>query len=147
MEDDTEPEAVPKYSPNILTSLNETTVILGKLLYYITFLIQNFALKCCVLIIASCRQHLKKITSKIHASLMYSQFSIAPLYSLVKTSLLSTFAIPVISEIIFQIPMVLSIVILKSHYKVFFCLFVSFPLVPLPSPDLLRSKKGLCCED
>lgn len=129
------------------SSLNETTVILGKLLYCITFLVQNFALKCCVLIIASCRQHLKKITSKIYAPLMYFQFSIAPLYSLVKTFLLSTFAIPVISKTIFQIPMVLNIAVLKSHYKVFFCLFLSFPLLPLPSPNLLRSKKGLCCED
>lgn len=138
MEDNKEPEAVPKYSCNILTSLNETTVILGKLLYYITFLVHSFALKCCVLIIASCREHLKKITSKKYASLMYFQFSIAPLCSLVKAFLLTTFAILVISETIFQIPMALNKVILKSHSKAFFYLFLSFPLLSLPLPNPLR---------
>lgn len=77
------------------------------LLYY--FVVHSFALKCCVLTTASCRQHLKN-ASKKYASLMYFQFSIAPLCSLVKTYVLSTFAILVISETIFQIAIVLNIV-------------------------------------
>lgn len=100
MEDDRETEAD---SCNTLTSLNETTMILGRLFYSIFFLfVQNFALKYLLHIRASCRQYLV-ITSKKYACLIYSQFSVAPLCSLVKTFVLCTFVYPIIFETIFQI--------------------------------------------
>lgn len=73
---------------------------LGNFSILVVVIVQNFALKYFLHILTSSRQHLK-ITSKKDAHLMYFQFSVASLCSLVKTFKLPTFFIPVISETTF----------------------------------------------